>query len=150
MQNKPEVSQAGIDYPSRDARHWQRVEALVHSQEFCLKDVLRYFPAYVRRREIPRFLAHYELFKQVVDLPGSIVEIGVYRGAGFFTFTKLLETFCPGDRYRVVYGFDKFTGLTQYTGKDAAPADETYSSSVEAMRELVDIHNQDSLIPGVE
>src|ERR1035437_6803735 len=89
MQNKPEVPQAGIDYPSRDARHWQRVEALVHSQEFCLKDVLRYFPAYVRR---------HELFKQVVDLPGSIAEVGVYRGARLFTWTKLIETFCPGDR----------------------------------------------------
>ena len=141
---------ATIDYPSRDARHWQRLEALVRSQNLCLKDVLRYFPAYVRRRELPRFLAHYELFKKVIDLPGSIVEIGVYRGASLFTWTKLIETFCPGDRYRMVYGFDQFLGLTQYTDKDGQRDAETYSSSVEAMRELVDVHNEDSLIPGVE
>src|ERR1039457_5903118 len=75
MQNRSEGSNTSIDWPSRDARHWQRVEALVHSQGFCLKDVLHDFSAYVRRRELPRFLAHYELFKQVVDLPGSIVEV---------------------------------------------------------------------------
>ena len=150
MQNRSEVSNTSIDWPSRDARHWQRVEALVHSQGFCLKDVLHDFSAYVRRRELPRFLAHYELFKQVVDLPGSIVEVGVYRGAGLFTWTKLMETFCPGDRYRMVYGFDQFSGLTQYTDKDGPRGEETFSSSAEAMRTLVDIHNQDSFIPGVE
>ena len=148
MRDKAKVS---VDYPSRDRRHWQRLEALIGSQGFCLEDVLRYFPAYVRRRELPRFLAHYELFKKVVDLPGGIVEVGVYRGASLFTWTKLLETFCPGDRYRMVYGFDQFLGLTQYTDKDGErDAEETFSSSVGAMRELVQIHNEDSLIPGVE
>jgi hypothetical protein len=150
MKTTSKAPEATIDYPSRDARHWQRMEALIQSQGFRLKDALRYFPAYVRRRELPRFLAHYELFKQIVDLPGSIVEVGVYRGAGLFTWTKLMETFCPGDRYRMVYGFDQFSGLTQYTDKDGPRDEETYSSSAEAMRTLVDVHNQDSLIPGVE
>jgi hypothetical protein len=61
-----------------------------------------------------------------------------------------METFCPGDRYRMVYGFDQFSGLTQYTDKDGPRGEETFSSSAEAMRTLVDIHNQDSFIPGVE
>lgn len=138
-----------IDYAARDARHWQRLQNLIETEGFSLKDVLRYFPAYVRRRELPRFLAHYELFKQIIDLPGSIIEIGVFRGAGFFTWTNLIETFCPGDRYRMVYGFDQFLGLTQYTEKDGHPGDENFASSLEAMRTLVDIHNEDSVIPGV-
>jgi hypothetical protein len=144
-----------FDYKSRDNSHWQRLESIIHGQGFTLRDVLRYFPAYIRRRELPRFLAHYELFKQIVDLPGSIVELGVYRGASFFTWANLLETFCPGDRYRMVYGFDHFEGLTQYTNGDGA-LDENrgkfvgaYSSSAEAMRELVEIHNDDNLVPGI-
>jgi hypothetical protein len=149
MQKTSGTSEGTIDYQGRDDRHWRRLEDLIDGQGFCVKDVLRYFPAYVRRRELPRFLAHYELFKKVVDLPGSIVEIGVYRGASFFTWTKLMETFCPGDRYRMVYGFDQFSGLTQFSDKDAPPSENTYSSSAEAMRELVDIHNHDGLIPGI-
>jgi len=139
-----------IDYSARNALHWERMKAVIHVQQFSQEDVLRYFPAYIRRRELPRFLAHYELFKNVINLPGSIVEIGVYRGASFFTWVKLLETFCPGDRYRMVYGFDQFLGLTQFTNKDCDRNAETYSSSAEAMRELVSIHNEDSLIPGIE
>jgi len=42
--------------------------------------ILRNFPLYARRITIKRFLAHYELFRQVVDKPGDIVELGVYRG----------------------------------------------------------------------
>ena len=136
MKTTSKAPEATIDYPSRDARHWQRMEALIQSQGFRLKDALRYFPAYVRRRELPRFLAHYELFKQIVDLPGSIVEVGVYRGAGLFTWTKLMETFCPGDRYRMVYGFDQFSApgirlswLWTSTNVRIASADDEYVSS---------------------
>jgi hypothetical protein len=88
-------------------------------------------------------------------LPGSIVELGVYRGSSLFTWANLLETFCPGDRYRMVYGFDHFEGLIQYTDGDGE-LDENkgkvvraFSSSAEAMRELVRIHNDDNLLPGI-
>lgn len=143
-----------LDYVAKDNLHWEMVEAIIKGQGFTIREVLRYFPAYIRRRELPRFLAHYELFKQIVELPGSIVELGVYRGAGFFTWANLLETFCPGDRYRMVYGFDHFEGLTQYTDSDGVLNDKekvvrAFSSSAEAMRKLVEIHNDDNLLPGI-
>nr|MBK7063963.1 hypothetical protein [Deltaproteobacteria bacterium] len=53
-----------------------------------------------------RFLAHFELFKQVIDLPGCVVEMGVYRGLSPLTWAKLMETSCPGDRSRRIFGFD--------------------------------------------
>jgi len=144
-----------LDFAAKDKYHWEAMEAVIKSQGFSMRDALRYFPAYIRRRELPRFLAHYELFKQVVDLPGHIVELGVFRGGSFFTWTNLLETFCPGDRYRMVYGFDHFEGLTQYAESDGAldpnrdKSVGSYASSAEAMRKLVDLHNNDNLIPGV-
>jgi hypothetical protein len=144
-----------IDYAARDAEHWGALEALISGQGFTIRDVLRHFPAYIRRRELPRLLAHYELFKQIVDLPGSILELGVYRGAGLFTWANLLETFCPGDRHRLVFGFDHFEGLIHYVERDG-PLDEklekcvhSYSSSAEAMRKLVELHTDDNLLPGV-
>ena len=144
-----------FDYAAKDNLHWETLEAIIQGQGFTLRDVLRYFPAYIRRRELPRFLAHYELFKQIVELPGSIVELGVYRGASLFTWANLLETFCPGDRYRMVYGFDHFEGLTQYTDSDGALNENrekfvrAFSSSAEAMRKLIEVHNDDNLLPGI-
>ncbi len=100
--------QFGFDSAGRDQQYWQRLTQLQHQAKYTTEDMLRQFPAYVMRRDIPRFLAHYELFKLVVDLPGCIVDLGVYRGASFFTFSNLMESFCPFDRSRKVFGFDHF------------------------------------------
>ena len=147
---------ADIDYAARDAAHWAALEALVARNGFTSADLLGEFAAYVRRRDLVRFLAHYELFKLIVDLPGCIVEAGVFRGSSFFTWTKLMETFCPGDRSRRIYGFDHFEGLHDFAAEDGRfddHADKTvggYASSGENIRELVRLHNDDGLLPGVE
>jgi len=68
-----------------DLSFWERLEARVATEKHSLRHVLSLWPAYVRRQHITRFLAHYELHKMIVDLPGCIVEVGVYRGSSFFT-----------------------------------------------------------------
>ncbi|MFT3705143.1 MAG: TylF/MycF/NovP-related O-methyltransferase [Agriterribacter sp.] len=57
-----------------------------------------------------KLLARYELFKKVIDLPGDIVECGVYRGATLFFWANMLEIFAPTTQ-RVVVGFDTFSGF---------------------------------------
>jgi len=54
-----------------------------------------------------KFLAHYELFKMISDLPGHIVECGVFKGNSllrFASFRDLLETTFS----RKIIGFDSF------------------------------------------
>lgn len=148
-----------FEYRQRDRRHWQVLERLFTERNYGPREVLTNFPAYVRRRDLPRFLAHYELFKLVMDLPGSILDLGVFRGASLFTWAKLLETFCPADRTRKVYGFDHFRGLDAFTDEDGGKVDRTGPSGPDAVRwqadaehahALVDLHNDDGMIAGVE
>lgn len=54
-----------------------------------------------------KLLARYELFKLTVDLPGDIVECGVFKGAGLFYWARLLQIFNPLSTKRVI-GFDLF------------------------------------------
>ena len=143
-------------YDERDELHWKRLEDLVAGAGLTLKEILTHYPAFIQRRALPRVLAQYELFKQVVDLPGAIVEVGVYLGAGLFTWSNLLETFCPGDRTRRAIGFDHFRGYSAFSQKDgrAAPwIDKVLGpmqSSQALVQGLVDLHNEDNLLPGVE
>jgi hypothetical protein len=54
-----------------------------------------------------KLLAHYELYKSIIHLPGHIVECGVYKGASlirFSTFREVLES----PYSRKVIGFDAF------------------------------------------
>jgi len=54
-----------------------------------------------------KLLARTLLFSQVKDLPGDIVECGVFKGTGLLTFLKLKRFLCPNTGKKIV-GFDFF------------------------------------------
>lgn len=86
-------------------------------------EMFRNFPVFTPRFNVARFLTHYELFKKIYDLPGVIVDLGVFRGASTFTWAKLCEIFCPTDVRKVVYGFDTFEGFPDLSAEDG-PEDQ--------------------------
>lgn len=52
-------------------------------------------------------LAHYELYKKIIDLPGDVIELGVFKGNSliqFASFRELLEN----EKSRKIIGFDAF------------------------------------------
>lgn len=54
-----------------------------------------------------KLLAHYELYKRILDVPGAVMELGVYKGASlvrFATFRAMLESAYS----RPILGFDAF------------------------------------------
>ena len=56
---------------------------------------------------IGNLLAHYELYKKILTLPGALVELGVFKGASMIqwaTFRELLEN----ENSRKLIGFDSF------------------------------------------
>ena len=64
-----------------------------------------YLTSHVTR--LAKLLAHYELYKSIINLPGHVVECGVYKGASlirFSTFREVLES----PYSRKVIGFDAF------------------------------------------
>ena len=94
------------------------LEELYETTHLSVFEMFRNFPVFTPRFNIARFLAHYELFKKVVELPGVIIDLGVYRGASTFTWAKLCEIFCPTDVRKVVYGFDTFEGFPSLSKED--------------------------------
>ena len=101
------------------------IEALLeaHFERFGItrQEICRNFQIYARRVFLKRFLAHYELFRLTIDLPGDIVELGVYRGASLFSWANFLEIRNMGDRAKRVIGFDNFAGFKTLDEKDGAP-----------------------------
>jgi hypothetical protein len=56
---------------------------------------------------ISKMIAHYELYKMVINLPGSIVECGVFKGASLTRFAMFRELF-ESPYSKKVIGFDTF------------------------------------------
>ena len=104
----------------RDEKALEERANFFNNKNINIEDILANFPTFTRRINITRFLAHYELYKKVSNLPGSIVELGVYKGASLFSFAHFLEIFHPGDRSRKVIGFDSFEGLDSFSEKDGS------------------------------
>ena len=100
------------------------LEKLLAQTELTNFDLFRNFPVVTPRYNIARFLAHYEIFKQIIQVPGVIIDLGVFRGASTFSWAKLCEIFCPTDIRKTVIGFDTFTGFPKI-GIEDGPEDAT-------------------------
>lgn len=96
------------------------------SHGISVLEAVKLFPVLARRQWLKRFLAHNELFKLTLEVPGDIAELGVFRGGGLLTWANLLETWCVGDRTKTVYGFDNWCGFTGFSAEDGAPSEQAH------------------------
>jgi hypothetical protein len=76
------------------------------------------FEKYVRRQQLSRFIVRYELFKLNMNVKGSIVECGVFQGAGVLAWAKLSAMLEPYALDRRIFGFDSFSGFPEIDSKD--------------------------------
>lgn len=115
------------------------------------EDKLATFPRYVRRQQLKRFLAMYEIFKMALPVKGSVVELGVFRGFGFMSWLKLSTILEPENLTRRIYGFDTFEGFPSLDPKDEYTASVTEIGGLAAdseheLTELVKLADQDRFL----
>lgn len=113
---------------------------------------LENFPKYVRRQNLTRFLALYEIFKRVLEVKGSIVECGVNHGFGTLTWAKLSAILEPVNLTRRIYGFDTFSGFPSISEKDRSANSmhvkegDLFANSQDEILELSRIHDSTRFI----
>lgn len=54
-----------------------------------------------------KLLHRFEYFLKTKDLPGDIVEVGVFKGSGISSFNKFVQIYCPNSNKKII-GFDIF------------------------------------------
>ncbi len=65
------------------------------------------FLLYAHPLRIAKLLAHLEAYRRVFEVPGAIVECGVFKGASFVTLATFRELLDPAPS-RTLIGFDTF------------------------------------------
>jgi hypothetical protein len=150
----PDPTRIGVGH-SFDQDIWSETLKIIEEGNISQHDVIENFMLFLRRVNFAKFLTHIELFKHTIDLPGSIVECGVFKGMSLLTFTKLIEIYCPGDTLKRVIGFDTFSGFVGLDAKDGIPDTKRgkltggwnsgeFKSSLE---KLIGVTKKDSMIP---
>jgi hypothetical protein len=141
-----------------DEEIWNNLEALAEKSELSFSEKIELWPLFIRRVSILRLIAIYEIFKKTKDLPGSIVECGVFRGQSLSLFRHLVEIFSPGDSLKKIIGFDTFTGFTNLSEFDGVPdlkrakviGGWDSENFYPILNEIISIHQQDSYTPRVK
>lgn len=87
---------------------------------------LQNFPRHVRRQDLARFLAKYEIFKQVLTVNGSIAECGVFAGGGIMAWHDCSAILEPYNHTRRIVGFDTFSGFPAVHEKDLAAGESEH------------------------
>jgi hypothetical protein len=114
------------------------------------------FPKYVRRQNLTRFLALYEIFKKIINIKGSIIECGVNQGYGMMLWTKLSAILEPVNLTRRVYGFDSFEGFPDLSQEDISKSSDHVkkgdlaADTFDELNELIRIHDTTRFLGHIE
>ena len=71
---------------------------------------------------LAKLLAHYELYQEIVGIPGAVVECGVYKGASLARFASFRDVLENNDS-RTIYGLDAFGAFPTKGVKSKADKD---------------------------
>ena len=153
MKNEP-----GGEGALRTADEKQAAEAYSSIFESSADDTalkLANFAKYVRRQDMTRLLARYEIFKRVLPVKGSIVECGVFRGSGVMSWANFSAVLEPNNCLRRIYGFDTFEGFPSVSQQDQSRVrttnnGELRSDSYEELTRLIATYDQNRFLGHVK
>ncbi|HEY0006600.1 MAG TPA: TylF/MycF/NovP-related O-methyltransferase [Pyrinomonadaceae bacterium] len=76
--------------------------------------------AYLRSTLLAKILYLNELYQRIVDIPGNVIEFGVWWGSNLALFESFRSVYEPYNWTRKVIGFDTFEGYPSVSAKDGA------------------------------
>ena len=93
-------------------------------------------------------VTRYELYKLVLDVPGDIIECGVYQGNSFTWLANLSVILEPFAINRRIIGFDTFEGFSSIDSS-ADPADVSSDNFADTSYEIISrsLENLDTVRP---
>jgi len=134
----------------------KRYHACWDNNKDSFEKKMKSFPKYTQRQILTRFLAHYDIFKRILSVKGSIIECGVKTGKGLITWAKLSSILEPINISRRIYGFDTFKGYPSISKKDSTfyvnshKVGDMGSDYYDELKEIIKIYNSNRPLGHIE
>ncbi|MEC4559820.1 MULTISPECIES: dTDP-6-deoxy-L-hexose 3-O-methyltransferase [Pseudomonas] len=111
---------------------------------------------FIRSASLARMLAISDLYREIVPLPGSVLDFGTWRGQNAVLCENLRAIFEPFNKQRRVAAFDTFAGYKSHDS-DSKVANEhfqdgcydTGSGYADYLRHLLAVHESINALPQV-
>lgn len=132
------------------------IENYFHESLGSTYEKLENFPKYVNRESLARFLYKAEIFQKVLNVQGSVVELGVLWGGSLMSFAKLSAIYEPLNFQRQIIGFDTFSGFPNISEKDkkgTSPHMKVGGLAVDSLEDIersVEIYNKNRFLNHID
>lgn len=94
-----------------------RLSQLFHTAGMANDDLLNSLGLFMRTSALVKILFLNELYLEIKDIPGAIVELGCWRGQNLVMFENLRAIYEPFNERQII-GFDTFQGHVGFNDKD--------------------------------
>jgi len=114
-------------------------------------DILINLGLFTRSVMLAKYLYLNELYQQILEIPGVIMEFGVWWGANLALLESFRSVYEPYNWSRKVVGFDTFGGYDNISAEDGdspyvAPGGFSVTEGYEAyLAKVLDAHEQDNV-----
>ncbi|MEE2786217.1 MAG: TylF/MycF/NovP-related O-methyltransferase [Myxococcota bacterium] len=128
-----------------DNDYFHQLDALLARASLTPRETVENFTRFASIPSLSRFLARYEIFKLVIDVPGVVIDAGVFHGFSLFTWAKLSSILEPVNHTRRIVGFDTFEGFTSLRAEDqSSVSDQMHEggyqgSALEELRAAIEV-----------
>jgi len=119
-------------------------------------EILQNLPLFMSRQNLSQVLFVHEMYQQILDVHGVIMEFGVRWGRNLALYESLRGIYEPFNHNRKVIGFDTFSGFPSVDRKDGTDhiisvgAYNVTENYPEYLGRILDYHEQESPIAHIK
>ncbi len=134
----------------------QRMLELYQKSPLPIGDMVVNFPLYTRSSAIAKMLYIQELYQLIAEVPGVVMEFGVWWGANLALFESYRAIYEPYNYTRKIIGFDTFEGyasLSTIDGDSGFVNEGNYSvppNYSEHLAAVLDCHQAENVMANVK
>lgn len=125
-------------------RHREQLAEMFERSPLPPDDLMFNLGLYVRGSLLVKFLVLHEIYKRVKDIPGAVLEFGVWWGQNLVLLENLRAIHEPFNKQRRIVGFDTFDGYLESAPVVPAASDRAFyrtsTSHREYLADLLRVH----------
>jgi hypothetical protein len=139
----------------RQAKAREALAHLFETSPLPTEQMLQNLGLFIRSGAFAKFLFLDDIYRQIVSVPGDVVEFGTWWGQSLVTFLNLRAIYEPYSARKII-GFDTFAGYPALTERDKASATikvggYAVSESYEAiLKELLEYHEEENVLSHIK
>ena len=90
------------NYLDPEKFYFQKIESYFSESSGSFSEKAHAFPRFIPRQSLSYFLARSQIFSNILNIHGNIMDFGIYRGSSFFTWLQLSSIMEPYHHIRKI------------------------------------------------